>query len=224
MDEAGKPIDISCCRRTLCSVLTAAPNPHFVNNGNATSGSSYQACYQPSCSCRRSNGPQPKGIGFLNAMGEQMRAYEAAEAKKKAEQEAAARAKAEREGIAYVSRWRGKQQESLLAQEKEKQRKVIEAKQRAQQVKSKREQFAGTIVRTKAKIIEEKEVAPGWRYKLRGQPAWTARCGSDTQRQPDQVLSMDGVPGPTFDELMDWRPNIQVPWSRCSVTAIRIKR
>jgi hypothetical protein len=199
VDEAGKPIDISAAGGRFVD-FTAAPNPHFVNNGNDHPVIVTKLVINPAAAAAVATGPQPKGIGFLNAMGEQMRAYEAAEAKKKAEQEAAARAKAEREENLRQQMVR-KQQESLLAQEKEKQGKVVEAKQRAQQAKAKREQFAGTIVRTKAKIIEEKEVAPVGATNYAVSPRGLHVAAVTLKGSRTQVL-MDGVPGPIFDELI----------------------
>jgi dipeptidyl aminopeptidase/acylaminoacyl peptidase len=199
LDEAGKPLDITAVGGKPVD-FTAAPNAHFVNNGNDCPVIVTKLVINPAAAAAVAAAPQSQGWDFMNAMGEQMRAYEAQQAKKKAEQEAAARAKAEREENLRQQMAR-KQQESLLAQEKEKQRKVIEANQRAQQAKAKREQFAATIVRTKAKIIEEKEVAPAGATNYVVSPRGLHVAAVTLKGSRTQVL-MDGVPGPTFDELI----------------------
>ena len=169
----GKPVD-----------FTAAPNPHFVNNGNDCPVIVTKLVINPAAAAAVAAAPQSKGWDFLNAMGEQMRAYEAQEAKKKADQEAAARAKAEREENLRQQMAR-KQQESLLAQEKEKQRKVVEAKQRAAAGKSQTRAVCRHNRPHQSKDNRRKGGRTGWCYKLRGQPARSARCSSDTQGQPD---------------------------------------
>jgi hypothetical protein len=199
VDEAGKPIDISAVGGRFVD-FTAAPNPHFVNNGNDHPVVITKLVIRPADAAPPNSGPQSAELDRMNAMTDQWRAIEAAEAKKKAEQEAAARAKAEREENLRQQMAR-KQQESLLAQEKEKQRKVVEANQRAQQAKAKRKQFAGTIVRTKAKIIEEKEVAPVGATNYAVSPRGLHVAAVTLKGSRTQVL-MDGVPGLTFDELI----------------------
>src|SRR5205823_7193896 len=129
-----------------------------------------------------------------------MRAHEAQEAKKKAEQEAAARTKAELQ--ANLDRQMAqKQADDRRAKEEENQRNLAAAKERQQQKQARLKQFAGKIVRTKAKI-EEQEVAPmGATIKYAVSPHALHVAAATLKGSRAQVL-MDRVPGPALDELL----------------------
>ncbi len=199
LDEAGKPLGISAVGGKPVD-FTAAPNPHFVNNGNDCPVLVTKLVINPAAAAAVAAGPQSKGWDFLNAMGDQMRTYEANEAKKKADQEAAARAKAQLQ--ANLDRQMAqKQAEDLRAAADEKKRKLAEAQQKKQQKRATLEQFAATIVRTKAKIIEEKEVAPVGATNYAVSPRGMHVAAVTLKGSRTQVL-MDGVPGLTFDELI----------------------
>src|SRR5207248_790457 len=125
---------------------------------------------------------------------------EAQEAKKKAEREAAERAKAELQ--ANLDRQMAqKREEDRRTNEEQKKRSLAEAQQRQQQKQARLKQFAGKIVRTKAKI-EEQEIAPmGATIKYAVSPHALHVAAATLKGSRAQVL-MDRVPGPALDELL----------------------
>jgi hypothetical protein len=200
VDEAGKPVDISTVGGRFVD-FTAAPNSHFVNNGNDHPVVITKLLVRPTGSAPPGSGPQSAELDRLNAMTDQWRAIEAAEAKKKAEQEAARQAQADlqeklRQQLAQ------KQEESRKAEAEENNRKLAQVRQKQEAIRAKHQQMATAIIRTKAKIEEEQEVAPtGSTIKYAVSPRGL-HIATATLQGSRSLIMMDGIPGPTFDELI----------------------
>lgn len=126
--------------------------------------------------------------------------YVEKQAKERAAQEQAAREKAELE--ANLQRQLAqKQEESRKQAQEEQKRSVAQGQQQEQDLHKKRAQITGTIVRTKAKI-EEQEMAPtGTAVKYAVSPH-ALHIAAATLKGSRPLMVIDGIPGPTFDELI----------------------
>jgi hypothetical protein len=201
-DSAGNPIDIFAVRG-LHVDFTAGPNRHPSAGAPDNRMEITKLVLQPGQSQRAAPDDISARIAQSQDIIEQQK-------KKQAEAEAAERAKAAvqeklRQQMAQ------KQQESLTAEKEGQKLQIARAKQKQQQLQAKREQFAGTIVRTKAKI-EEQEVAPtGSAIKYAVSPH-AVHVATATLKGSRPLILMDGIPGPTFDELV-WVNRRIVPHS-----------
>jgi hypothetical protein len=94
-----------------------------------------------------------------------------------------------------------KEEESRKQAEEEQRSKFSQVQQKAQESTNKRQQIVATIVRTKAKI-EEAELAPaGSSVKYKVSPH-AIHLAAATLKGSRPMMVIDGVAGPTFDELI----------------------
>jgi hypothetical protein len=192
VDSAGNPIDIFAVRG-LHVDFTAGPNTHPTAGAADNRMEITKLVLQPGQSQRAAPDDISARIAQSQDIIEQQK-------KKQAEAEAAERAKAAvqeklRQQMAQ------KQQESLMAEKERQKLQIAQAKQKQQQLQANREKFAATIVRTKAKI-EEEEVAPTGSAVNYAVSPHALHIATVTLKGSRAQVLMDGVAGPTFDELL----------------------